>query len=439
MLVAFATALPGQEATWHLRIEGRDIPPHIVSLAGTPASPAPGDLLRLHDVALRLDRLVDHNLASARLIGGRLACSGPDRHEFVAVDATRLLELAPAARARLRGVVVDRWSERIAAALDDLPADVPLVVLAAPDRALPSLPPRTRHLWLRWNTARGPDLGPARTLVALRSLYLDGGGSVPIDLATFVEAIGLRHLTVRGCVVDHGDRIGAFGELRAFESRDAAVDLAWLAPATTLVSVRIAGANVRSLDDLAALPRLADVVVADAPMLAALPATGFPALRRLRLERTAVDARAVASFRSTRPSCDVDGHIDTDGLQAVLATANRVVVTRRGGVPGPGLAPERETLLDDDAPSTVRAAAALFAPRTRARPCATGPPGLEFVFWRQEHRVATLAVEVDAGRLRWEDGPWSEDASLGDSDTARIAAWLDAAVAAAKARSVEAR
>ncbi len=125
---------------------------------------------------------------------------------------------------------------------------------------------RARHLWLRWNTARGPDLGPARNLVALRSLHLDGGGSVRIDLATFVEATGLRHLTVRACVVEHGDRIGAFGELHAFESRDAAVDLAWLAPATTLVSVRIAGATVRSLDDLAAQPRLADVVVADARM-----------------------------------------------------------------------------------------------------------------------------------------------------------------------------
>jgi len=428
LVLTFAATMPAQTTGFTFTIETEKVALPVVAESGAPSEPRAGDLVVFqHRLWLRLDEPGDYEFTD-RWVRGSIERNGIG----IAASDERLLGLDEPAKRALRGVRLTAWNERIAAAVQALPADVPLTLThgAAIDGRLPQLPSATKYLWVQAD-ARPFDLAHGAALRELRALRVDGLSRSPLDLAPFAETRQLRWLELHDVTLQDGGSLLRFPHLRAFVTDLVDVDASWLAMAKDLRRFEVRNGDVRSLEALAALPNLEEIVIdrrgigtrrrADGTPSVQLPTNDFPKLRRLELRNTDVSVDAARAFRDGNPECRIFGvPLPEQHFTKALASANRVVVDGRF---------EQPRFETEDA-ATVREVAASFAsliadePRPQARPEAV----LEF-FAGTERLVR---FEIHGAFASVTDGRWPGDFRLADDECRALRRWLRSITAPAR-------
>lgn len=419
--------LPAQAPAYHFTVGGKEVTARIVSLAGTPESPAPGDLVEFgHMLWLRLEQPGEYAWTNLWR-RDRVERAGT----LVATNEYLLPRLDDAALRNLRGVRLTWWNDAVAAQINRLPADVPVVLAAAAMRdGLPPLPPFTRHLWLELGRDGPRGLAHASALADLRTLRIDGVANRAFDVSAFGEAKELRWLHLRGLLVRDGTTIHRFGELRTFVAEDVAVEASWLSLAKNLRRVEIRGGSLDSLVPLSLLPELRHVVVqrrhvdddvddvveteGREPTPPDLPSSGFRNLEVLDLTESPIEVAQVRAFHAAHPRCTIRGVVLPELLTDLLARADRMVV--RGGA--------RRILLDTEDPTEIRRVAALLRVQLGDRRGPLRHPELAIVFSAAGTNIAALHLQGDA--LEWDDGPWQGSSALDEATLEPLRAWIAA-------------
>ena len=404
LFLAFAATMPAQTPAFTFTVDGVKATPPVVAESGE-LTPRAGDLIEFKDrLWLRLDEPGDYEFVD-RWTRGTVERNGI----VVAASETSLLALDDVAKRALRGVRLTAWNDRLAAAVRTLPPDVPLTLTrgTAIDGYLPQLPSSTQNLWLQ-GVGAGFDLLPAAALRELRTLRIDGSRLSRLDLSPFADTRQLQWLRLSNVRLPDGGSLLRFTQLRAFIADDVDVDASWLAMAKDLRRVEVRDGTVRSLEALAVLPNLVEIVIdrrgirtagrANAPPAVLLPTSRFPKLRRLELRNTNVSVDEAREFRSVNPQCRIVGvPLPEQHFAKALATADRVVLDGRAGLP-------RHETTDMEA---VGNAAAMFASLSDEEPRSAPRPELVLEFFAGAERIARF--EIQGMFVSVTDGRWPGD------------------------------
>ncbi|HZN40360.1 MAG TPA: hypothetical protein VFD82_16255 [Planctomycetota bacterium] len=414
-----------------------DVRSGIVSLQGTPGAPAAGDLVWVQaktDCLVRLAEPGHYEFFDETKENGRVRLRRGDREQIAVLDSKRLVESDEATRRELLGVVVLHWDDAVAAAVGALDPSVPLVVTdgtaIGEQRALPALPSGIHHLALCYETSEGfGDLTAAAKLTNLRTLYLGGQycGFTKIDIRPFASAVLLRVFHCEQPRLVGTEIVEGFRELRSFAAKDfplATFEL--LRGMTELRRVYCWGPDAddvppRSLAPLAGLPRLEHIELMFTP-IGELPATGFDRLRTLYLQGCGVPAAQQRAFRKAHPECAIDGEVDDEQLQTLLATADRLVLRTRGTCHRDEAS--EKVLFDTTAPDDIAKVLPLLhvvEDGSDFHCMCCGSPTL--MFFKAGKEIASIGVHHGAS-IRWADGLWSSDALLTREAAEGLVQWL---------------
>ncbi|HEX6812335.1 MAG TPA: hypothetical protein VF384_11975 [Planctomycetota bacterium] len=408
----------------------------VVSLRGTPDAPASGDLLWVGAKTACLVRLEEpgpYEFFDETEEHGRLRLRRGDREQIAVLDSVHLVAAEEATRRDLLGVVVTHWDDAVAAAVTALDPTVPLVVTdgtaIGEQRPLPALPPAIHHLALCYETREGfGDLTAAAKLTNLRTLYLGGQycGFTTVDIRPFASAVLLRSFHCDQYRLVGAEIVEGFRDLRSFAAKDFALtSFAMLGGMTELRRVYCWGPRAddvqpRSLAPLAGLPRLEHLELLFTPV-AELPATGFDSLRTLYLQGCGHPAAQQRAFRKAHSACKIDGAVDDEQLQTLLATADRLVL-RTGGTCHRDEARDKvlfETAAAEEI-AKVLPLLRVLEDRGSFHCMCCGTPTL--MFFAAGKEIASIGVHHGAS-IRWSNG-WNSDAVLTREAAEGLVQWL---------------
>lgn len=400
LLQLLVATVPAQVPGFTFTVEREPVELPVVAPSGEPG-PRADDLVVFQDrLWLRLDEPGDYEFTD------RWSRGTVERNRMVvAASDEALLGIDETAMRALRGVRLTGWNERITTAVHSLPADVPLTLThgAAIDGRMPQLPSATKYLWLQPG-GRPFDLLHCAALRELRALRFDGLARSPLDLAPFAETRQLQWLQLRDVTLRDGGSLLRFPHLRAFVADRVDVDASWFAMAKDLRRFEVRNGEVRSLEALAALPNVVEIVIdrsrlgtprqPDGPPALSLPTKRFPKLRRLELRNTGVPIETARAFHAANPECQVLGVELPELLNDVLAAADRVVIDGRVGL----------ARFETTDTAIVRKGTAMFASLIGSEPRPSRRPDAVFEFFTGATRLTR--IETYGAFVTVSDGTW---------------------------------
>lgn len=448
-LLVFAVVAMGPRATaqeeYVFTLDGAPLTPEIVTVTGSPGTPAEGDLALVHGILLYLGPPGAYDFRSTPREDGRLLrVSSGGRTEVVGAHTSAtvgdqgrivhdpLAKLDPASLSSLRGVRIGAWTEGTTARLATLDLARCVVQLDYGEgrpRALPVLPLGIRHLKLGADrTPAFEDLSGLDRQTELRVLVVNAR---PVKLGLLAGATGLVVLDLDRSPIEGLDALARLVALRALALRHCrgVTSAAPLTSCTALRELWLRGTDVSDVGPLRGLSALRfldvgdtpvadlsplggaalDEVVAAGSLVATLPRERLPALTRLALYAAPIADAEVARFAALHPTAKVH-HRWKAGLVDAASTATRLRVRTNHEA----LA-QRRLLLDLEGAGHV----ARFLAMVEIDEAASGGhclcPGtvsLELV-GPADRLLATLDLH-HAQALRW-SGVWPGDAALAAS------------------------
>jgi hypothetical protein len=451
LLLTAAAATAGEHT---LVLDGKETAVRHLSLNGTPDRLAPGDLVEVCDVWIRLagDRLPELRSVDRRryVLYRSVQDDRPVAiHVSSDVRSDPLGELLSPEEIRgLRGLSLRSWPEGFEDSLAHLDPRACAVYLfntvaVGKGKALPALPRDLECLVLDTGVSDGfADFGRLRDMGELRALVVD---SVMLDPPCSVLA-GLTKLRALRAGVEEFDP-GAIEGLREIRSldlswSDGVEDLGFVAALSHVKVLRLAGTAVRELAPLARTPSLEELDVGHTRVESLAPLSEAESLRRVRAHCSdlsilpdrelpnleLVDAVGAllpppeaARFRERNPGCRLDFRW-LDPLRHAVAGTTRLRVRPEGtcSVTHP------KTLYETEDAEEIRALLDGLETVDRrpadgwsGRCSCCGHPTLEF--WQGDRLLEAVSIH-HGGSLRWRN--WSPDAMLTDAGRRFLRQWL---------------
>jgi hypothetical protein len=422
-------------------LNGKPLVPSGAHLSGDPSKWTEGDVIFVEQHSVMLGRPGAWHFKWSRAVPNVLflAAGGKELPVAAVIDEDysgdekvlrNPLETMPAAeRAGLRGLTVDAPLKDLAGTLAGLnAAQVALSVtddcLTEKSKALPALPATLTWLHVDEGSNQGiEDLAALKNLTALRGLRLDLMTVEPFDARLLSGMKPLRWLDLSAQDLTGLEGLSALTNLHTLDVswHEKLNTVSWAGGLTALQSLRLTNTAVKDLSPLSALPALREIEAQNSPV-EKLGSGGFPALRRLNLLATAVEADEAAAFRSSHPECEVlTGYHET--LAAAVKQATRLRV-RSGGTCHRNQAEER-TLIEVKTAAEIADLVKTLKFEEDAEPfhcMCCGEPSFEF--YAGDKLVAMLGFHHGQG-MRWAGGPWPGDVHLENNSALRLCDWLE--------------
>ncbi len=410
--------------------------------------PGPGDVVCFRDHTLILNEPGEYFLSPPEALHDRLVAVGPDGTRrplsvalftppaevqgrengtspgSISAEQLRQLwgvsvsEVGPGAKTLLRGIDPARTC-----------------VTVTDDAVLPLLPRELRCLAIVSEAELGDSKNWASLtrLTELRYFSYEVFHAKTFDARWIERSTKLRRVTIRSLAdIRHPVALGALTELISLDmGMDRRVfnvglagqhgidDIGGVAQMRSLRFLDLSGTRVRDLSPIAGAAALEEVR-ANATQVGILPSARVPALRRLQVLSTGLDAAKVSLFRESNEGCVVE-HRWIDAL--INATKGATLIrVRSGGTCDDEGAPYKTIALREGA-AAIRSFIELVEvneaeSRTQCHCC--GSPTIEI--YRGDRLVAALSVHGGT-RLRWLEG-WPSDAVLTARSSRALVAWL---------------
>ncbi len=429
-----------REQAYVFTLDGKPFTPEIVCVLGEPASPQPGDLIRVGRLLLTLGPERDCHFVSTPQEDGRLLLQ-TDGGESRVVGASigwsfrgeektifdPLARLSPDEIRGLWGICLDEWPEGVAGKLKQADPARTCIVLTDnaaqdPEGKMPSLPPEIQYLAVDEHSNTGiRDYQALQDLRALRFLVVRAMAAEAFDARLIARNRSLRSLEIKTRSLRHPE---ALAELEHVQRLDLArvADLATVEFARTMRQLRrldVTRTAVGDLSPLAGLEKLEEVVASMCPVVK-LPDRLMPALRRLEVFSTRLSEPTVASFARLNPGCTVLFRWDEAFRRAVAGTTR--IRVRSGGTCH--RRPDAEkTLFEVTKDAKIREIVdhvRVDEQRSGFHCMCCGEPSFEF--YAGERLVATLGFHHGRS-VRWPDR-WPGDGMLTSQSADYLARWL---------------
>jgi hypothetical protein len=427
-------------------LDGYEESPRILSLAGTPGRPAPGDLaivdggapLRLgapgtYDLVRVRDKLNDTTTGYKRRGEPDLLIAVIDftfdGSKKVILDP--LADMPPAARRKLRGVSIDTRAPDAVRLLKDVPPGESCVRLSSGARTakgdMPTLPASLECLVIYENSSYEPiGLKPLAGLPSLRVLDWSGMSQEAFDAGLVKGAKDLRFLRLEAGKVKNAAALGTLSHLRELEmdvldgvGRD--LDLKSFPQLRRLTA---SFTDLARVIDVSAPRQLESLDLRGSKKLAAVEiGKGTPgALDELILVGTGIGTEAAKKLEKALPKTRVSyGWQQSLRLAWAAAQPDEIVL---GPVTDEDSG-EQSTLVSIKGRDLSGLLAAIELSETKSgEPCLCAPdPEIEL---RKNGRTMMRLAFWNGVFFRWSDGPWPGDGWLTRASPEKIRQWFTA-------------